>query len=218
MRARTAGALAWVSITQYFVTEELVRRGWSLPYSRRTNFISDLGAVSCGTHGGREVCSPDHLWMNVSFGLVGVAIPLGAALVRSVAPEVMSRPMVALYSAGGVGSLLVGLFPEDTVGALHVLGAGAFFVGANLGHVLLGRRLRRRHRPYGTALAVVGAVGLVGTVLVAQGEFLGLGAGLVERVVVYGADLGFIATGVLLLASGAQLVGPQRTEPDRNGH
>lgn len=198
---RAIGALSWVSIAQYFVVEEIVRRGWTLPYSRRTNFISDLGAVSCGDYKGREVCSPDHVWMNVSFGAVGAAVGLGAVLLRVAAPDVITRPVLALYAAGGVGSVLVGLFPEDTVGALHVLGAGMFFVGSGLGHVLLGSRLRRRRsQPYGIALAAVGAVGLVGTALIVAEESLGLGIGFVERVVVYGADAGFIATGLVLLA------------------
>jgi len=203
MNRAMVGGLAWASIAHYFVVEEVVRRGWSLPYSRRTNVISDLGAVTCGTYEGREICSPDHVWINVSFALVGVAAGVGAVLVRTVAPDLITRPALALYAAGGVGSVLVGLFPEDTIGPLHGLGAGMFFVGANLGHVLLGWRLRRHTRPgarpYGTALAVVGAVGLVGSALVATGADLGLGIGLVERVVVYGADLGFIATGLALL-------------------
>lgn len=203
MNRAMVGGLAWASIAHYFVVEEVVRRGWSLPYSRRTNVISDLGAVTCGTYEGREICSPDHVWINVSFALVGVAAGVGAVLVRTVAPDLITRPALALYAAGGVGSVLVGLFPEDTTGPLHALGAGMFFVGANLGHVLLGSRLRGQPRPaarpYGTALAVVGAVGLVGSALVATGADLGLGIGLVERVVVYGADLGFIATGLALL-------------------
>ncbi len=203
MNRAMVGGLAWASIAHYFVVEEVVRRGWSLPYSRQTNVISDLGAVTCGTYEGREICSPDHVWINVSFALVGVAAGVGAVLVRTVAPDLITRPALALYAAGGVGSVLVGLFPEDTIGPLHGLGAGMFFGGANLGHVLLGWRLRRHTRPgarpYGTALAVVGAVGLVGSALVATGADLGLGIGLVERVVVYGADLGFIATGLALL-------------------
>ena len=84
MNKAVGGALAWVSISHYFVVEELVRRGWTLPYDRRTNFISDLGALTCGTYKGREICSPDHVWMNLSFGAVGVAMPVGAVLLRRV--------------------------------------------------------------------------------------------------------------------------------------
>lgn len=202
MHRAVVGALAWLSLAHFFVVEELVRRGWTLPYSRQDNFLSDLGAVTCGTYKGRQVCSPDHAWINLSFGIVGAGIVLGAVVFHSVLPELVSRPVLALYAAGGVGSALVGVFPEDTIGWLHVLAAGTFFVGANLGHVLLGARLRGRHsRTYGTALMLVGAVGLAGTMLVATDIFFGLGRGSVQRVIVYGADLGFIATALVLLVS-----------------
>ena len=201
MNRGLVGGLAWLSIVQYFVVEELVRQGWSLPYSRQSNYISDLGAVGCGTYEGRTVCSPDHVWMNVSFALVGVAIMIGAVLARSGARSPLTPLVVGLYVAAGAGSVLVGLFPEDTNGALHGLGAALFFLAASLGHILLGLRLRRTTAgsAYGTALAIVGVIGLVGTVLLGSATDLGFGAGLVERVVVYGADLGFIATGLLMI-------------------
>ena len=200
MNRAVAGGLAWASIAQFFVVEELTRRGSTLPYGRTTHYISDLGAVTCGTYEGREICSPDHVWINGSFVLVGAAIAAGAVLVRAAAPDGVTPAVLASYAAAGAGSVLTGLFPLDTAYAPHVLGAGLFFVGASLGHVLLGLRLRRRGlRSYGGGLALVGALGLIGTGLVVAGVDLGLGIGFVERVVVYGADLGFIATGLLLI-------------------
>ena len=195
--------VAWITIAHYFVVEQVVAAQWALPYSWRENFISDLGATSCGPYGDRAVCSPAHLWMNVSFALVGLAVVAGAVLLRRAAPALLSPVALGLYVAAGVGSALVAAFPENTVSVVHVLGASAFFVGASLGHVLLGLQLRERAPSYGLVLAFVGAVGLLATGLVATGEDLGLGAGLVERVVVDGADLGFIATGVVLLVRSA---------------
>jgi len=200
MNRETAGGLAWASIAQFFVVEELTRRGWTPPYSRTTSFISDLGAVTCGTYDGREICSPHHVWINGSFVLVGVAIATGAVLVRSASPELVTPLVLVSYAAAGAGPVLTGLFPLDTAYGPHALGAGLFFVGASLGHVLLGQRLRQRgSRWYGTALAVVGGLGLIGSGLVAADAGVGLGLGLVERVVVYGANLGFIVTGLRLI-------------------
>lgn len=194
------GGAAWVSIAQFFVVEELVRRSWTLPYSRSADYISDLGAVTCGTYKGRQVCSPDHAAMNASFVVLGVAVVVGAALLGTAARELLTAPGLGLYAAAGVGCALVGLFPEDAGGSIHPIGAALFFVGASLGHVLLGWRLRELGiRWYGGALALVGMAGLIGTVLVAVGADLGVGRGFVQRVVVYGADLGFIATGVLMI-------------------
>jgi len=208
MNRTVVGGLAWLSLAQYFVVEELVRRGWTLPYSRRANAISDLGAVTCGTYEGRAICSPGHVWMNVSFASVGVAVVVGAVLWRTTGRALITPPVLALYAAAGAGSVLVGLFPEDTGGWVHAIGAGLFFVGASIGHLLLGSRLRSRGvRAYGFALAAVGGIGLAATLLVVIDVDLGLGAGLVERVVVYGADLGFIATGLMVIDRGTRRTG-----------
>ncbi len=193
----------WLSIAHYFVVEELVQRAWTLPYSRRTNVISDLGALTCGPYGDRVICSPAHGWINGSFALVGAAAGVGAVILRSAAPKLITRAVLASYAAAGAGSVLVATFPEDTISSLHVVGATGYFVGANLGHLLLGSRLRRtgQSRRGGAALAVLGGIGLVATGFVAAGADLGLGIGLMERIVVYGADLGFLATGAAVAVS-----------------
>ncbi|MBC7806870.1 MAG: hypothetical protein H7145_12045, partial [Akkermansiaceae bacterium] len=39
---RTIGAALWVLCLQYFVVEQIVRNGWTTPYSWADNYISDL--------------------------------------------------------------------------------------------------------------------------------------------------------------------------------
>ena len=79
------GALAVLSVLQYFVAEAAVIGAWAgpEPYSRRTGYISDLGAVSCGDFSGRDVCSPAHLLMNASFVVQGLGMIVGALLLGS---------------------------------------------------------------------------------------------------------------------------------------
>ena len=79
------GALAKLSVLQYFVAESAVIGAWagSEPYSRRTGYISDLGALACGDFSGRDVCSPAHLLMNVSFVVQGLGMIVGALLLGS---------------------------------------------------------------------------------------------------------------------------------------
>jgi len=204
------GALAWLSVAHFFVVEELVRRSWPVPYSRRANYLSDLGATTCGPYFGRQICSPDHVWINVSFGLVGGAIILGAVLLRPVASDLLMPPLLTLYLVGGLGSVLVGLFPLDTVRPLHALGGGLFFGGTNLAHVLLGARLvRRGARPYGAGLILGGLAGLLAAVLVADGSTLGGGVGFVQRLAVYATVIGVVASGLLLL-TGRPMLASQR--------
>lgn len=198
----TGGALAWSSVAQLFVVEELTRRSWTLPYSRRSNYVSDLGATTCGPHFGRELCSPNHEWINLSFGVVGGAIVLGAVLLRPGAPDLLRQPLPVLYVASGAGAALIGAFPLDTNRPMHALGASLFLGGTNLAHVLLGARLHRHHaRPYGLALIVLGGGGLVGAGLVAAGSSLGVGIGFVQRLTVYGSVAGFVASGLLVRAA-----------------
>lgn len=79
------GALAKLSVLQYFVAESAVIGAWAgaEPYSRRTGYISDLGASACGDFSGRDVCSPAHLLMNVSFVVQGFGMVIGALLLGS---------------------------------------------------------------------------------------------------------------------------------------
>ena len=79
-----AGALALLSVLQYFVAEAAVIGAWAgqQPYSRRTGYISDLGAVGCGVFDGRDVCSPAHVLMNASFVVQGIGMMVGALLLE----------------------------------------------------------------------------------------------------------------------------------------
>lgn len=201
MSRTVGGALVWFSVIHFFLVEELVRRTWTVPYSWQTNYVSDLGATTCGPYFDREICSPGHAWMNLSFGLVGIAIILGAMLLAPTARDLFGRPLLPLYVVGGVGAVLVGLFPLDTIRPMHALSAGLLFASTNLAHVLLGWRLfRRHHRRYGVGLALVGVAGLLGTAFLAEGSTLGVGVGFVQRLAVYGSVLGVVASALVLLS------------------
>ncbi|GHG53615.1 hypothetical protein GCM10012320_24340 [Sinomonas cellulolyticus] len=79
------GAWSAVSVVQFFVAEAATIAAWRgpAPYSRRLNLISDLGQRHCGLHGTREVCSPLHALMNVSFVLQGFGMVIAALLITS---------------------------------------------------------------------------------------------------------------------------------------
>src|SRR6476661_3211462 len=87
------GALAKLSVLQYFVAEAAVIGAWAAPerYSRRTGYISDLGALRCGEFSGRDVCSPAHLLMNASFVVQGIGMMVGALLLSSAVLGVAAR-------------------------------------------------------------------------------------------------------------------------------
>lgn len=212
------GALALLSVLQYFVAEAAVIGAWAGPdpYSRRTGYISDLGAVGCGAFDGRDVCSPAHLLMNASFVVQGIGMMVGALLLRSALLCVAARMGVRirlgpgrrspsrtalaarLFSfTGGAGTVIVGLVPEDTGSGWHLTGAVMFFVSGALALLLLGWLWLRQ-----TALAwfilVCGAVAL-GSVI--TGGVTGMAVpepGTLERLMGYPITVGMAATGLVV--------------------
>lgn len=183
------GAWSAVSVVQFFVAEAAAIAAWRgpAPYSRSLNFISDLGQRTCGLHGTREVCSPLHALMNVSFVLQGFGMVLAALLITSAVLRVAAdepsvradarltravlasgrttarggsrsrlaaavaagHPAVAvpwaatlavrvLLGLAGAGVAAVGFVPQDADEAVHLAGAGAYFLGGSAALVVLG--------------------------------------------------------------------------------
>ena len=64
------GTILWTACLQFFLAEQVVRLGWTLPYSFARNYVSDLAATACSA----LVCSPWHTLMNCSFVLQGMLI------------------------------------------------------------------------------------------------------------------------------------------------
>jgi hypothetical membrane protein len=204
-RAIRIGALVWVLAIQFFIAQLLVQSAWATPYSLTANYISDLGNTACGPYPvntGAYVCSPWHAWMNGSFILLGVIIPLGAALAGRAFPSGrMSAAGLLLVSLAGLGLIVVGLFPENVSITPHTIGAAAHFVGGNLGMVALGLALAAA-RTQGNLAAysiVLGLVGLVATLLFVSGHYLGVGIGGMERLAAYPLPLWLIVAGVSLV-------------------
>src|SRR6478609_10990099 len=99
------GALAKLSVLQYFVAESAVIGAWAAPepYSRRSGYISDLGASACGDFSGRDVCSPAHLLMNLSFVVQGLGMVVGALLLGSALLCVAARQGVPVTHGVAAG-------------------------------------------------------------------------------------------------------------------
>jgi hypothetical membrane protein len=198
-----AGPALWLASAQFFVVQVVVAGASSAAYSWSRNTISDLGDTDCGRASGRPVCSPLHLIMNASFVVLGVTMLAGAALV---ARELVGRGRtattgLACLGLGGVGTIVVGLFPENTVAGLHAAGAALPFVLGNLGILLLGLSLRLPVAPRVFTLAA-GVVGLVGLALFLSHTYLGLGIGGMERVTAYPQDIWLVLIGAYLLVRG----------------
>lgn len=192
------GPAFWVLSIQYYLIQIITALSWSMPYSIRDNTISDLGNTVCGLYAGRVICSPLHSLMNASFIMLGITMIVGSALIYQ---EFRERLVTAigftLMALAGFGTVLVGLFPENTISALHTLGAGLPFVLGNIALVLFSLVL-----PLGKALRVYtllsGIIALVALGLFFTNHYGGLGPGGMERLAAYPQSIWLIAFGLYL--------------------
>ena len=79
------------------------------------NTISDLGNTACSS----SLCSPRHVWMNVAFIYLGAVMIVGSTLLyhefRKKGGTEQNAAFVGflLMALGGVGTIIVGTFPEN---------------------------------------------------------------------------------------------------------
>ena len=185
------GALAWVLTLQFFVVEAIAESRFG-GYSRVDQAISDLGTA----------LSPAAGLMNASFIAQAVLIALGAVLLFPALVGLGGRLALVLLGAAAVGTLLVGLFPSDDGGASHTVGAILYLVGSGLGLISLAYAVRPRSEAVGTVLALLGLVGIIGTVFFGTGVTQLLGYGGMERVGAYVLPIGLAVAAVLLWRQG----------------
>lgn len=182
-----AGSLAWVLTLQFFVVEAVAIARFG-GYSRVDQAISDLGTGF----------SPAAGLMNASFIAQAVLIVAGAVLLYPALVGLGGRLALVLLAAAGVGVLLVGLFPSDSGGGTHTVGAILYLLGSGLGLIALAYGVRPRSEAVGTVLALLGLVGTIGTVFFGTGVTALLGYGGMERVGAYVLPIGLAVAAVLL--------------------
>lgn len=196
------GAVLWVLSIQYYIVQLVAAAAWSSTrgYSWAGNTISDLGNTHCGLYGDRLVCSPLHFYMNLSFIILGTTMTVGAAMLMSRNSRMSVKTGLSLLIAAGVGTVIVGLFPENTISALHILGAALPFTLGNLGMILIGLYLEALPRVLRIFTIASGAIGLAALVLFMTQSYFGLGIGGMERIVGYPQSIWMIVFGLFMLA------------------
>lgn len=190
------GSLLWASSLQFFIVQAIVASSWLNPlYDWRLNAISDLGAVGCGVFDERYVCSPSHLLMNGSLVLLGLTMAVGSLLLYFQLQK--SRVGFSLVAIAGIGAILVGLFPEDSIYWAHVTGQDLAFVFGNIALIVFGFTLRSTSffRWYTVSSGVIALIALI-LFLSHYRFFLELGG--MERVVAYPLLIWLTVTGSTL--------------------
>ncbi len=214
---RLGGVLWLVGAVQFVVAMLVVQLAWTTPYNVLDNAISDLGAVSCHENpmGTSYVCSPLHAVFNASIIGFGALVAVGAILVFPVLPRVRAAMGgVVLLIVAGIGASIVGLFPEDTVGAAHGLGALLAFGGSAAALVLLGISMTGHPRWTGWRLLTLVCGVISGGTLIAslfRTEYGPLGFGGLERLIVAPALVWLVVIGARIVGGSSGSRAPVRS-------
>lgn len=188
----------WILSVEYFIIQVVVALDWKPAYSVTKNTISDLGNTNCGIYGGNYICSPLHNLMNLAFICLGIFMIFGSLLIYQEFKETsFSLVGFSFMLMAGIGTVLVGLFPENTISTTHIIGAFLpFFIG-NIGIVILGSVLvlPKSLRIY---TLLTGIIALIALVFFISNTFLGIGKGGMERIVAYPQTVWLIVFGVYI--------------------
>lgn len=198
-------ACCWALSLGFFVVEAIVASAWTTPYSGIENYISDLGAVHCGTVRINDyqayVCSPLHGLMNGAYIAVGSLAVVGAFAGRAAWPAGrLATTGLVMVAVAGTGAIVAGVWPEDVNQDLHILGALLAVPMSNLGMALLAVSLRRRHRVLAGCTGLLVLTGLTGLVLTGVPDS-GVGIGLAERLAGYPFEVWKAAVGLVMLTA-----------------
>ncbi|MGB6500066.1 MAG: DUF998 domain-containing protein [Thermoplasmata archaeon] len=199
-------AIVWlIASLQFVLAMAIVQWRWTTPYNLRTFYISDLGNTVCGnfpTSSMHYVCSPWHVVFDGSVIALGLLTILGVLLVRSAFPDRSSRTLgLGLLALAGIGSIGVGLSPENVNLTVHSVSALLAFAGGNVGLIVLGFAMFRDTRwdGYRSYTLFSGLVGLVALILFITHAYVGLGVGGMERLTVAPLLLWLVVASIHLL-------------------
>jgi hypothetical membrane protein len=154
--------------------------------------------------------------MNAEFWALGLIMAVGSLLIfqefteRTDGERLAARIGFCCLAGGGVGAVLVGAFPENTVSLMHILGAGlAIFVGT-LGILLIGLKVSL---PLGLrwTMRIVAPIAMIALILFAGHVYLGMGAGAMERIAAYPETVWLVIFGVYISATHHYSKGSRRT-------
>ena len=201
------GSLYIVAVAQYLVAQFHVAQAWNPPYDWSNDYISDLGNTACAMFAlprgaPTYVCSPRHALMNAAFVASGALLLAGtAALWRFWPTGSATRSGLILLMISACGKMLVGWVPENENITMHSI-AALSIPAASLAILLICAATFRERK----TLALVGfgafLLGVVGTTLSVAAQLagpdllLGLGAGGMERLAGYPADMWLVAAGL----------------------
>jgi hypothetical membrane protein len=189
---RLAGSLFFVGAAQ-FLFMMTVAEAFYPGYDISTNRISDLGATC--SNGVCVIQQPTSIIFNSSVTLLGLLGLVGLYFFYRGTKGKLATILLLLTSIGATG---VGLFPETT-GVVHFIVSSIAFIFAGLAAIAT---YKFQRAPMSYFSVILGVFILATSILYSQDVYLGLGAGGMERMIVYPAMVWLIGLGSQLVARG----------------
>jgi hypothetical membrane protein len=190
--SKVAGTLLLVGGIQFVIAlilAEAVYPGYSIAH----NYISDLGVWG----------KPSAVIFNPSVMIFGISIIAASVFIKR---YFHLGKMAYLYTIAGVGSLGVGIFPENTfivngIPVLHSISALLAFVVGALSAIVTFKITKSPFRYISAFLGAFSLIAFVVFLATRDTSALGIGAGGLERMVAYPTTLGLIGFGGYLLGN-----------------
>jgi hypothetical membrane protein len=170
---KVAGALFFVAVTQ-FVLGLIVSEALYSGYSISGNYMSDLGVGSSS------------MIFNSSVFLLGLLMVIGAYFLQRAFDFKILTVLLVLTAIGAMG---VGIFTED-FGTIHSVVSLIAFLFGGLSAIFsvvcsYVHKFRLLKMPFSVVAVILGLITLGALVLFVGNVYLGLGAGGMERMIVY---------------------------------
>jgi len=170
---KVAGALIFVAVTQ-FVLGVIVSEALYPGYSISDNYLSDLGI------------GPSSMIFNSSVFLMGLLLSVGAYFLQRAFDFTMLTVLVVLTAIGTMG---VGIFTED-FGTIHSVVSLIAFLFSGLSAIFsvicsYVHKFGLVKMPFSAISVILGLITLGALGLFGGKIYLGLGAGGMERMIVY---------------------------------
>lgn len=185
-----AGALLFIAAAQYTLAILLAQAVYP-NYSTSLNYISDLGVWG----------KPSAIIVDPSAILLSLLALISVYFINR---EFKSRVITASIFLGSLGYLVAGIFPENKflvhgTPVIHVIGGFTVFVFWSIAAIASYKIIRG---PFKYFSVILGLVSLAALALYfgARPSYLGIGAGGMERMIIYPQLIWMIAIGINFLS------------------
>lgn len=202
-RSALIGYITWILLSLYFIVEYIVIKTTEAPYNFYKQPMSDLGVTTCGKNtyviANYLICSPNHLLMNWTFTLTGIAIFVGAILIQPSWPNHRRIKLATiLLIIFGLSYSVSGIIPADINFKWHTLSALPGMVVHIPALIMIGNSVKTKWPKLSIWTYVCVFISTTSLLLLFFQPFVDLPGGLLQRILYGSVYLWMTVTAIIL--------------------